>query len=386
MNSKLSNLRNFLLGERLYKEACHIGISIMLLKKDASLEDTVLLLPQSRPWKSRSEEELRKAELTPIRFIAGTEANKRGEGEQSAEGNVYEVLYKGKVAVAKVIQGVSPAEPEVWRKISSIKDKLPEEEARHLPIIYDIIKTNDYTTIIIMELLSAPNPYIRNILRTREGRQVEDVMKDDSFISDALKKAFEEVYQHKPEKENKNDSEIYAFIESQIDSFRVIIEGSLMKREMKPDQLSEKIQSFVANYANNFNLDSSLSKIISDSIEDKFMSFLNVSPKPIPKYYSPGGIDYTLEMLDGGAYGAEPSVERQKKMDALKKEREEAVYNENPSGFAFSENYMPETKTFFSMLNSLKDLGIEWSDVHARNIMERPGSNELVLIDVGLFD
>ena len=33
----------------------------------------------------------------------------------------------------------------------------------------------------------------------------------------------------------------------------------------------------------------------------------------------------------------------------------------------------------------LKDFGIEWSDVHANNIMERPGTRDLVLIDVGFF-
>jgi hypothetical protein len=46
---------------------------------------------------------------------------------------------------------------------------------------------------------------------------------------------------------------------------------------------------------------------------------------------------------------------------------------------------MPETKGLFALLNSLKNFGIEWSDVHANNIMERPGTRDLVLIDVGFF-
>ena len=75
-----------------------------------------------------------------------------------------------------------------------------------------------------------------------------------------------------------------------------------------------------------------------------------------------------------------------KRIDILTRERKDSVYSENPEGFLYSEKYMPETRSFFSMLNSLREHGVEWSDVHANNIMERSATRELVLIDVGLFE
>jgi hypothetical protein len=106
----------------------------------------------------------------------------------------------------------------------------------------------------------------------------------------------------------------------------------------------------------------------------------------VAKYYSTKDIDNTIQALERSNPSEISRSDRLKKtIDDLSEERLDSVYSETPEGFLYSEKYMPETKGLFALLNSLKDLGIEWSDVHANNIMERPGTRDLVLIDVGFF-
>lgn len=396
-SQKLLCLKKYLLGKKLYKEAYALGKTILASDQSSSEHDssdetvdlrgnaTVALSP--RPWRSLSEPHLLKAELEPIRFIAGTEAGKRGEGKSSKEGNIYEVLYKGKVAVAKVLSGFDPAEPDIWKKILEIKKTLTEEEAKHLPEIYDIIKTDRYTTVIVMELLSPPNAHMRRVLRTQEGRDRDLILRDEEFLSEALTAAFESLEEFRPDPENKVDSEIYAMFDAESTAMRQSIEGGLIRKELLPEEVSERIQNFASSYINMFNLeDSGLTKTIADEIENKLIRHISSSSRPIAKYYSPKGIDHTLTHIhDSSASGDPVNQGVQRKIDILNEERAASVYSENPESFLYSEKYMPETKGFFSMLNKLKEQGVEWSDVHANNIMERPGTRDLVLIDVGLF-
>ena len=161
-----------------------------------------------------------------------------------------------------------------------------------------------------------------------------------------------------------------------------------MRREIAPEEVSERIQNFASSYINMFNLgESDLIADVGDEIQAKLLRHIESSAKPVAKYYSPKGIDHTLNHIyDSSASGEAVSEGAQKRIDILNKERSNYVYSENPESFLFSEKYMPETKGFYSMLGKLKEHGIEWSDVHANNIMERPGTRDLVLIDVGLFD
>lgn len=57
----------------------------------------------------------------------------------------------------------------------------------------------------------------------------------------------------------------------------------------------------------------------------------------------------------------------------------------NEVGFSQFEE-IPETKEFMEFLNYLQERkGIDWSDLHAENLMQRPGTNDIVICDPGYF-
>jgi hypothetical protein len=401
-DQSLRGLRVFLLKKSFYEEAYVVGKIVLASgdqylnsyqemavgkTKDVGTDKTVALGPGARSWRSPSEPHLLRAGLDPIRFVAGTESAERGTGKASEEGNIYEVLYKGRVAAAKVLGGIDPAEPEVWRKIIKIKDSLPEEQAKHLPEIYDIIKTDKYTTIIVMELLEAPSPHIRRVLRTKEMRSKDLVLKNEDFLTEALRSAFNAVEKYEPDLDDRAKSEVYALFTSDKEVISQTIEGELLRWEIKPEGISERIQDIVSFYTKNFNIDDAgLSKEIADEVQKRFLMYAETSPRPVAKYYSTKDIDSTIQFLERNNDPGSVRSERAKKtIEDLSEERSESVYSETPESFLYSEKYMPETKGLFTLLSSLKALGIEWSDVHANNLMERPGTRDLVLIDVGFF-
>ena len=114
-----------------------------------------------------SEEVLKRNGVEIIKYIAGTEAERRGEGARTAEGNIYEVLHDGNRAIAKVVTS-SNMEPDIWRKISEIE--VPEEQRKHLPKIYKIVE-DMFDTIIIMEVLEPFGGHMESVLRTKRNRE-----------------------------------------------------------------------------------------------------------------------------------------------------------------------------------------------------------------------
>lgn len=394
MKTKLKSLRRFFLKNQLYREAYRVG---RLMKNSTADHTRVLVASDSqdetvaltnRPWHSYSESALRKAGLEPIRFIAGTEAQKRGEGKSSKEGNVYEVLYKGNLAVAKVLSAPSSPEPEIWRKIMKASESIPQDLLKHLPKIYDIINTDSFTSIIVMEKLSPVSSHIQNILRTKERRDQASVFQNEAFLAEALKNAFNSAYNLKPNPEDEGKSEVFAMFESESSRIKQNLEGAIIKRVIPPSGISDFIESFLSNYKDMFDIkDEGFSREVADHIQNSFLTHIDTSAKPVPKYYSSKGIDYTIKTLDE-QMSLDPggSSDLEKRINILNNEKSQSVYEGRPESFLYSERYMPETKGLFSLLKELNKQGIEWSDVHANNIMERPGTRDLVLIDVGLFD
>lgn len=58
-------------------------------------------------------------------------------------------------------------------------------------------------------------------------------------------------------------------------------------------------------------------------------------------------------------------------------------YDGDPTLIIF--NYLPETASFMKALKKLKDFGLNWGDIHEKNVMQRPGTGELVISDPGNF-
>lgn len=358
-------------------------------------EETVFLGPKGaeRPGKTRnyafrssSEKKLLELGIEPIRYIAGTEAAIRGQGKPSTEGNIYEVLYKGANVVAKVVNSYQSNESNVWSKINRIKSSIPKSEAKHLPYIYDILKPDNHTDIIIIELLHPTNPHISNVLRTGNKRERDDLLKNEEFLSGSLNHAFSTAMSEVQDGDMSDHFGSIKMFELESEWLKQKVEGDLLKALIAPEGISERIVDSLGAYLNMLTEeDVEFAKKLASKIQSLFLSAINPSPKPIPKYYSPKGIDYTLQNIRENSSG-QLQDSQEKQIDVLEKERKEAVYSQRPEGFLYSEEYMPETKGIFSLLKTLNSLGVEWSDVHANNIMQRPSTGELVLIDVGLFE
>ena len=267
-------------------------------------------------------------------------------------------------------------------------ESIPQDLLKHLPKIYDIINTDSFTSIIVMEKLSPVSSHIQNILRTKERRDQASVFQNEAFLAEALKNAFNSAYNLRPNPEDEGKSEVFAMFESESSRMKQNLEGAIIKRVIPPSGISDFIENFLSNYKDMFDIkDEGFSREVADHIQNSFLTHIDTSAKPVPKYYSSKGIDYTIKTLDE-QMSLDPggSSDLEKRINILNNEKSQSVYEGRPESFLYSERYMPETKGLFSLLKELNKQGIEWSDVHANNIMERPGTRDLVLIDVGLFD
>tara|TARA_Y100000310_G_C20662190_1_gene805388 strand:- start:128 stop:2353 length:2226 start_codon:yes stop_codon:yes gene_type:complete len=406
--NKLYNLKQYLLKNGFRKEASYLNIFLKKSSEEGSdnftmplaaghtmpidLEETPRIevprigsLPPVQV--SSSEEALNRNGIEIIKYIAGTEAERRGEGVRTVEGNIYEVIYRGERAIAKVVPSTN-SEPDVWRQISGIE--FTEEQKKYLPKIHKIID-DIFDTIIIMEVLEPFSGHMESILRTRRGRGSEDLLKNEDFVHDAVFRSFDNTIEALKDKaEGPEEESVYRAFVSEYESIRRELEKLMLIKEIDLDTISEFVANKLSNISNLFMLnDNSFISKIADKVQNNIKSYFQTSERPIPKYYSARGVDETIgllqERLQNNAQGYSAGRNR-RQMEALIKEREKAVYTESPESFLYSENYMPETEGLFSLLKILKEHGINWSDVHAKNLMQRPGSREPVIIDVGLYE
>ena len=73
-------------------------------------------------------------------------------------GRVYNVIWNGKPAVAKVGQ---KSDGEAWSKILSIRDSLPAQSQKHLGAVYDIIDSPPGSIIVMKKLIPLTSEYDR---------------------------------------------------------------------------------------------------------------------------------------------------------------------------------------------------------------------------------
>ena len=339
----------------------------------ATIQDPIAephIAPQGRPEGYRRDRErffsdkiLGRNGIKSKEYIGGRESEKRGVGKSSKEGDIHKINYNGKDAVAKVLIG--NAEALVWEKIYNLD--MPKSISRHIPVIYKIIKDGPYS-IIIMEELEPLTLHIRDALTSREGRYDEELIKSEDYIHEALRMSIGQLC---------------------AEGCSAKIKGEL---DAQPDYYVNKISGGIANdlFAIDYAYDY-LYKIVSDSSsviygdfseEDKeeLASLLSSAlrrvfalPKnPIPKYHDPDRLNRLKEHSPRSLW---------RKIDRdLRK-----VYINDPVKFLFSEKYMPETKSLFDALKFLKENGIIWDDVHTGNLMQRPSTRDVVIIDVGLY-
>tara|TARA_B100000131_G_scaffold318312_1_gene361947 strand:+ start:1751 stop:2923 length:1173 start_codon:yes stop_codon:yes gene_type:complete len=388
MIKKLKKLNSFLALNNYSKESVVLSAMIKtIILKNSS--DATAVIPQSQEpfsFATNSERILNYIGIEPKEYIAGTESALRGEGKATKEGNIYAVEYNGINAVAKVVPSDS-SEPEVWRAIMEMP--LEEEERKHLPKIFDIIKTprglsTDGSSVIVMEKLEPYSGHISSVLRGQKYRETERLTMNEEYLNDIISKTFNSLTNIDAIPETNDEEMFLTFFLSQKDAIRLQLERQILVESLPIDQVFSFLKDALLSLASFISADLNADNIIdsiAQYISEKINSYLEVSSRPIPKYFSTDPINETIGLWET-AYGGISD----RKREQLEEERDTRSYEVSPESFYYSEAYMPETKSLFSLIKKMKEMGIEWVDVHANNIMQRPGTKELVLIDVGLFE
>jgi len=246
----------------------------------------------------------------------------------------YSVVYNGKNAVAKITKDAG--EQMNILKYFQLKNKLPEEFKKNILEIYDAFshtvefqsdiskkKQNRVVTfyITIVEFLEKMDPYLFEVI---SGKIHEYNYEENRKIFNAKSKEL------LPEK-----------LDYMQRGYEPMFVDPIFKKEF------DKIQ----NYFSNITLEQ-----IADIQDNKFsMPMSHPASRSLLKHLT----EYLHE---------EPEMPRN------------ADFYEDFSRY----EVMPETAHFMSFLKYLEKFNIRWSDVHANNIMRRPGTEDLVLSDPGI--
>ncbi len=251
---------------------------------------------------------------------------------------VYRVIWKGKLAVAKLTFNKDQFQKVI--RFSELRNKLPEKYKKHIPIIFDIIEDDQNKEYIIV---------------------MEELRKINIHISDSIKYGF-------------NKELVKRKIQHLIENIDLIIRSILTDSELERDysnveyqQISSQIIFFIKNETSSlfrakdnneldglkYHLCQKLTSFIASNLQASLVMAKYISNK----YYN------ILSKLF--ATGCFPEEEFQN----------ETVHVE-----------LPETKSLLEFLKYLKfEFGIKWSDLRSENIMERPGTRDLVISDPGNF-
>lgn len=289
-------------------------------------------------------------------------------------GVVSNVIYKGKPAVVKIIVQGFYDENEVsnWRHVLSNLDKLPENERKHIPEIYDIIsgemdvehEGEVVYDLIIMEQLRQLPAELKNFFtdpwkeeredfdhEPQDTRSLKHLLKDEEFIykiSNIIKanviKSLSTHMESNPEGPVKNAAELFkninaAYIQKIIlDDANNYAETSSAKRY----SLASKISKYVTSIVDTFNFGIS-PRDLTISI-DQWLSHLIDTESTLPLSYN-----------DFGA--------KAEKWD-----------------------FIPEMSGYVNALKTLAiDLKLEWRDLHQENVLLGADGN-LKIIDIGLYN
>jgi hypothetical protein len=289
-------------------------------------------------------------------------SSKIGEGYFS---QVHHALWNNKDVAAKVtrVQEHGEAyndEAQVWSEILDIKDYLSEDTQRHLPEIYKIIpETSTGEQIVVMELLEPPDPHVMEYVwkfdpaaKSRVKITFDHFMKGTGW----MEKAYEYIYSVLYYDLDKLTNPVRNLLFKSLFSFKPT---ALMKDPGRDDysrnqglrrEIKEHMhKEFFAEYKDTISTEktNNFSDLI-NSVVNAFLSHMRV--------YESSSFPRSFREID--ALG--------RVVDMLED--------------------FPESQSFLRALMELSEHGISWRDLHQENVMQRPKTKELVIIDVGLYD
>jgi hypothetical protein len=259
---------------------------------------------------------------------------------------VYEVSYKGKLAVAKITPNQSDF--DIMLKLDALKPKLGND-AKHLPVVLDkfSIPVPNYATyyVIIVEKLEPLSNHLSAILfRSNDPYQNDkpnfNANKNNLDLVDASTKIFEKI-KSKARYFNVDNETLTKILELIDRGFRKSLLSSKSRSEFK-EKINIEFESIKKQFRNDHNIYQIHSLL--EHAGDVIAEVSNLE-KNFPVFYR----DET-----------DNSVEHFKNS--------------------------PEAKDFIKFLLRLKkEFGISWGDLHGNNIMVRPSTGDLIVSDSGYF-
>ena len=300
-------------------------------------------------------------------------------------GKVFRAVFQGKEVAVKLIQGGDgKVEVDNWKTILQIADSMPPNLKKHLPKIYKLTYNEPSNTYIVAMEILQPLP-----------RQLA-----------------ERLFQYRKEKipPPKLDPDTPPLSQKQLQE-----RESYIHNQRKNQELTEFLKVFKNPNILHKALQYGLKLLISEntffadpdfqSVWDAlFIKMLNFTPNP----------NKTIEELhfDFQNYWSNAILQTIESLPPKKKEKlSPFTHNINDALSTYSLMYLteagpkfsfpldsydpianrltaedvPEASSLLQTLEYLESYGISWTDTHSSNLMIRPSTGDIVIIDVGLW-
>jgi len=323
-----------------------------------------------------------------------------GEG---AFGKVYRAENKetGQRAAIKILPvGMDLGYPELkaelenYEFIKNSRNTFPEEVAKHFPEVYETGKINSKIGYVIMELLEPMPTSVKNSLFATtgdlEGRAVKTdrILADLETLSQIFGRVIDDSYFH---------SHVYNKLsrltkrEGTAESYKIIEETTKEAfRIYTTTKETPDLPGFISGGGNLFSIyfktdrEKRLASVILDSMLKMFSRLYENFDEAITGALNDDGqrIGRNWHMNFLRSFGNRVSMQ-------LKGELAKAVI---PTKMSNREQYdvrktaFPEAASLFNAMEKSHEAQFEPADVHGRNVMVRSGTDELVIVDLGLFD
>jgi serine/threonine protein kinase len=320
-----------------------------------------------------------------------------GEG---AFGKVYRATNKetGQRAAIKVLpMGMDlgkdelAAELENYEFIKNSRNSFPKEVARHFPEVYETGRIVSKIGYVIMELLEPMPTSVKNSLFATtgdlEGRAVKTkrILADPETLSQIFDLVISNSYFH---------SHIYNKLskltrrEGLVDAYDVIEETAKEAfRAYMANEQTPTLPGFISGAGNLFSIyfksdeEKRLASIILDSMLKMFSRvYENFDEAITGELNDELGKEWDRYFLR--SFGNTTSTQLKGELARAvipTKMSDRSQYNVRKTAF-------PEAESLFNAMDYVHSDEFEPADVHGRNVMVRQGTNELVIVDLGLFD
>ena len=301
-------------------------------------------------------------------------------------GQVFQAVYQGKQVAVKIIphnkiwsgySGGGEEEVGRWKAILQIADSMPPNLKKHLPKIYNFIfdETSNSDIIIMEQLAPLPTNLAEKIFNYLKYEERPLQNPEIPLSKNELEKRNLEVLNQR-EKQNvdnfiqifKNTTVVYNIFQKNINNYNKFYQ--LTNHPAFWDNLFLKILNFYPH-------DAIKMKEVKEDFTHFLLSQIDLAAKILPPEYQESIIQFFN--LKGEKLANDIFYDLTKLSSKI-------------SFPAFSSDYIPEDlnaipeiASLLETLLYLKSKGVAWADVHHNNLMIRPSTGDLVVIDVALW-